>query len=120
MNDAFAAQNLLRFAEVIANVGLGADPIDVALDAVLEPDLWLVTGCANLGRVAGDCVTHDRPRSPGSVRLAAGLSLSPAMAHFTSGRPLDERAQARSFHTGIGKGRPGLFAPRGSRNLAFF
>src|SRR5437773_5580651 len=44
MNDAFALQNLLRFAEIIADVGLGADPIDVTLNSLFQLDLRFVTG----------------------------------------------------------------------------
>jgi hypothetical protein len=34
MNDAFALQNLLCFAEIIADAGLGTDPIDVTLNSL--------------------------------------------------------------------------------------
>src|SRR6266404_4833248 len=54
MNDPFAAQNLFRIAEVIADVGLGADPIDVARDSDFEFDLRFVAGRANLRRIAGE------------------------------------------------------------------
>src|SRR5438477_12314016 len=54
MNDSFAAQNRFRFAEVIANVGLQADPIDVARDSIFESDVRFVAGRADLGRVAGE------------------------------------------------------------------
>src|ERR1043166_799452 len=54
MDDAFALQNFFGFAEVIAHVGLGLDPIDVALDAISELDLRFVADRADLGRVAGE------------------------------------------------------------------
>src|SRR5262249_56623891 len=44
MNDAFVLQNVARFAEVIANVGLFSDPLDVTRDAFAEVDSWFVTG----------------------------------------------------------------------------
>src|SRR4029453_8818560 len=53
MNDAFAAQNLRRFAEIIADVRLRPDPIDVAPDALGKIDTRLVTGGANTRCVAG-------------------------------------------------------------------
>ena len=52
MHNAFVAQNLLRFAEVIADVGLRPDPIQVAPDPGRKINLWLITGRANAGRVS--------------------------------------------------------------------
>src|SRR5437660_9461935 len=57
MNDAFALQNLLCFAEIIADVGLGADPIDVALDSLFQIDLRFVAGRTNFRGVARR-ITH--------------------------------------------------------------
>src|ERR1043166_9235598 len=53
MDDAFALQNFFGFAEVIAHIGLGLDPIDVALDALSELDLRFVANRTELGRVTG-------------------------------------------------------------------
>src|SRR6476659_3236422 len=44
VNDTFALQNIARFAEVIANIGLLSDPVDVTRDAFAEIDVWFVTG----------------------------------------------------------------------------
>src|SRR4030095_7143462 len=44
--------NLFRFVEVIANVGLRANPVDVALDPFFELNLRLVASCANFRGVA--------------------------------------------------------------------
>src|SRR6476620_11443342 len=44
VNDTFALQNIARFAEVIANIGLLSDPVDVTRDAFAEFDGWFVTG----------------------------------------------------------------------------
>src|SRR5438132_6863388 len=52
VHNAFVAQDLLRFAEVIADVGLRLDPIQVAPDPSRKIHLWLITGCANAGGVA--------------------------------------------------------------------
>src|SRR2546423_9045666 len=46
MNNAFAAKNVRRFAEIIAHVGLLADPIKVTPDASGEVDLGRVAGRA--------------------------------------------------------------------------
>src|SRR5213075_320349 len=47
MNNAFAPKNVRSFAEIIADIGLLADPIEVAIDAGGEIDLRRVTGVAN-------------------------------------------------------------------------
>src|SRR2546423_13188471 len=47
MNDAFAAKNVRGFAEIIADVGLLADPIKVTPDAGGEIDLRRVAGRAD-------------------------------------------------------------------------
>jgi hypothetical protein len=39
MNDSFAPKNVGRFAEIIADIGLLADPIEIAADAGAEIDL---------------------------------------------------------------------------------
>src|SRR5712691_4776229 len=65
MNDAFAFQNLFRFAEIIAHVSLRFDPGDVALDAFGKIDLWFVADRADPG-----CVT-------GEVAHLAGTKLAP-------------------------------------------
>src|SRR5437899_9111864 len=57
MNDAFAFQNLFRFAEIIAHVALRFDPRDVALDSVGKIDLWFVANRADARDVAGE-VAH--------------------------------------------------------------
>src|SRR5438128_7762684 len=57
MNDAFAFQNLFRFAEIIAHVGLRFDPVNVALDSIGKNDLWFVADRADARDVAGE-VAH--------------------------------------------------------------
>src|SRR3954453_17130826 len=52
MNDAFAPKNVRRFAEIIADIGLLADPVEVAANAGRESDLGRVAGGANPRRVA--------------------------------------------------------------------
>src|SRR2546421_11709888 len=47
MNNAFAAKNVRRFAEIIAHVDLLADPIKVTPDASGEIDLRRVAGRAD-------------------------------------------------------------------------
>src|ERR1700716_555617 len=44
MNDAFAAKNVRRFAEIITHVSLLADPVQVTLDARGEIDLGPLPG----------------------------------------------------------------------------
>src|SRR5262245_30609209 len=57
MNNALVLQDVVRFAEVIANVGLLSDPVDVTHDAFIEIDGCLVT-CGPCQRgVAGE-MTH--------------------------------------------------------------
>jgi hypothetical protein len=38
MNNAFVLQDVARFAEVIANIGLLSDPVDVTRNAFVEID----------------------------------------------------------------------------------
>ena len=57
MNNAFVLQDVARFAEVIANIGLLFDPVDVTRDAFAEIDGWSVTGGARQGDVARE-VAH--------------------------------------------------------------
>ena len=57
MDDAFAAQNVGGFAEVVAHIGLAADPIEVTADAGREIDLWPITSRANALGAAGE-VAH--------------------------------------------------------------
>src|ERR1041384_6966293 len=52
MNDAFAPKNVCGFAEIIANIGLLADPIEVAADTSREIDLRSVARGANARRIA--------------------------------------------------------------------
>jgi hypothetical protein len=47
MNDAFAPKNVSRFAEIIADVRLLADPIEITRDAGGEIDLRCVAGRAD-------------------------------------------------------------------------
>src|ERR1700719_2660816 len=47
MNDAFAAKNVCSFAEIIAHVGLLANPIEVPSDTGGEIDLRRVAGGAD-------------------------------------------------------------------------
>ena len=54
MNDAFALQNFFGLAEVIANIGLGFNPIDIALNSVFQLDLRFVTGRPDQFRIAGE------------------------------------------------------------------
>src|SRR5256885_3812795 len=76
MNDAFALQNLLRFAEVIADIRLGADPIDVALDSRFQLNLRFVAGRTNLRGVAREMAhfagTKFAPRFRFDVDLERG------------------------------------------------
>src|SRR5436190_4039772 len=44
MNNAFAAKNVRGFAEIIAHIGLLADPIEITPDAAGEIDLRRVAG----------------------------------------------------------------------------
>src|SRR2546428_8347324 len=60
MDDAFAFQNVFRFAEIIAYVALGFDPLDVTADAIGELDLRFVANRIHLGGVARQ-VTHFAP-----------------------------------------------------------
>src|SRR5207247_2853577 len=53
MNNSLVLQNFARLAEIIANVGLGADPIDVTGDAFAEIDSGFVTGGSSKRSVAG-------------------------------------------------------------------
>src|ERR1700720_2380298 len=57
MNDSLVLQNFAGFAEVIPNVGLGADPIDITGDTFAEIDSCFVTGRSSGSSVAGK-VTH--------------------------------------------------------------
>jgi len=53
MNNPLVLQNFARLAEIIANVGLGADPIDVTGDAFAEIESGFVTGGSSTCSVAG-------------------------------------------------------------------
>src|SRR6266446_5898842 len=62
MNDSLVLQNFAGFAEVIANVGLGADPIDVTGDAFAEIDSGFVTGRSSKCSVAGKMAHFAGPK----------------------------------------------------------
>src|ERR1700720_1651612 len=64
MHDAFAAQNRFRFAEIIADIGLFANPIQITPDAGSKIDLRLVTGGANTGDVTGEMAHFPRTKLP--------------------------------------------------------
>src|SRR3954452_16976399 len=57
VDDAFAARDVSRFAEVILHVRLRANPIEIPADAFAEIDLRLVTGGSDTLCSAGE-VTH--------------------------------------------------------------
>src|SRR6478752_1756842 len=57
MNNAFVLQDVVRFAEVIANVKLLSDPVDVTRDSFVEIDGRFVTGGPRQGCTARQ-VTH--------------------------------------------------------------
>src|SRR6476469_4733190 len=57
MNNSFAAKNVRRFAEIIADISLLADPIEITADAGRKIDFRRVTGGANPFGVAGE-MTH--------------------------------------------------------------
>src|SRR4051794_21598987 len=52
MNDAFAPQKFFGLGEIIAHIGLRADPVDVTPDAFSEVHLWFIPGGANALRSA--------------------------------------------------------------------
>src|SRR6478672_4608268 len=57
MNDPFAAKNVGRFAEIIADISLLPDPIEITANAGGEIDLRRETGATNPSGVAGE-VAH--------------------------------------------------------------
>src|SRR2546423_15599367 len=91
MNDSFAAQNRFRFAEVIADVGLRADPIDVARDSIFESDLRFVAGRADFGRVAGEMAHFTGTKFSARFRFDAALE--------KGGKNLRDFANRHSFAT---------------------
>ena len=70
MNDAFLAQNVGGFAEIIFHVGLRADPIEITPDAFGEIDLRFVTGGADSSwfHSSGDASRRDEIRRSLPVR----------------------------------------------------
>src|SRR5438876_1236960 len=85
MNDPFAAKNIRRFAEIIAHVGLLADPLKVTPDAGGEIDLRRVSGRADAFRVAGEMAHFAGTKFAfGLGRNADAESIGNLFGHFAN------------------------------------
>src|SRR4029077_15004337 len=67
MDDAFAAQNCCRFAEIITNVELRSNPIEIARNPGCKIDMRLITDSADSCRVTREVAHFAR------TKFAAGL-----------------------------------------------
>src|SRR5438067_4973382 len=88
--NAFVAQNLFRFAEVISDVGLRPNPIQVASDPGRKVNLWFITGCANPG-----CI---RRQMPHLARTKVSVGLWRVMALERVGQLVGKLTNRHALH----------------------